>query len=280
MGAAFRSEVLKLRKRPALWVLCALAIGDVLFFVYFLGYGYYVQVQAGVVTSTVGPDVLLRSLLTDQVVRAMLNQSGNFLAVGVILGALAAGSEYGWGTLKTVLTAGRPRLAVYGAQLLVLAVLLAVLVPAIFLATAGTSLLITALQHQPIQWPRQEQVLGALGDAYLIFAMATALGAMLATLFRSASVGIGLGLGLFYVISPTLDLFFGSSVIQGLIDWLPDDNAYSLITLFGPLGGGPYAVAEGPARGDAAHFALVLVLYTVASVVLGAFVYRRRDVVV
>ncbi len=242
MGAAVRSEVLKLRKRPAPWVICALAIIDVPFFVYFLGYGYYVQVQAGVVTSTVAPDVLLRSLLTDQVVRALLNGSGNFLTCGVILGALVAGSEYGWGTLKTALTAGRPQLAVYGAQLLVLAVLLAALVPALFLTTAGTSLLIAALQHRPIQWPPLEQILGALGDAYLILAMATVLGVMLATLSRSATVGIGLGLALFYVVSPSLGLFFSSSAIQGVIDWLPDDNAASLTTLFGPLGGGPYAV--------------------------------------
>lgn len=109
--------------------------------------------------------------------------------------------------------------------------------------------------------------------------MATALGVMLATLSRSATVGIGLGLALFYVVSPPLGLFFNSSAIQGVIDWLPDDNAVSLTTLFGPLGGSQNAVAEGPARGDTAHFVLVLVLYTVACAAIGALVYRRRDVV-
>jgi len=38
MGAAFRLEVLKLRRRPAPWVLCALVIAAAPFFVYFLQY--------------------------------------------------------------------------------------------------------------------------------------------------------------------------------------------------------------------------------------------------
>jgi len=191
-----------------------------------------------------------------------------------------AGSEYGWGTLKTVLTAGRPRVSIYSAQILALAVLLAVLVPLTFLASAGASLLITTLHGVPVQWPPLTQILGGLASIYLILALGVALGVMLATLSRSAALGVGLGLAYLYLVSQSLEQFFDRSAVQGIVDWLPDDNASSLTALFGPLGGAPNSIAIGPAQGDSAHFVLVLILYTVAAVALGAVAYRWRDVTV
>lgn len=280
MGVVFWAEVLKLSRRSASWALCALAIAAAPFFVYFLQYGYYVQVQAGVVASNETPGMLLRTFLTDQVVRVILNVSTSYLTFGVILGALTAGSEYGWGTLKTVLTAGQSRVSVYNAQILALALLLVILVPAIFLTSAGASLLITTLHRMPVQWPPLMQILSGLGGVYLILAMGSALGVMLATLSRSAAVGIGLGLAYLYLVSQSLELFFNRSTIQGIVDWLPDDNAMSLSDVFGIPGSSPNSIVRGAAQGDTAHFVLVLALSTVVAIALGALAYHRRDVTV
>ena len=54
-------------------------------------------------------------------------------AIVMILGALAVGSGYGWGTWKTVYTQGPSRAAAFGGTLLTLLVLVAGLV----LATIG-----------------------------------------------------------------------------------------------------------------------------------------------
>ncbi len=60
----------------------------------------------------------------------------------LILGVLVAGSEYGWGTIKTVLTRRPGRVAVFGGKVLVLVVVATSVVPVIFALAAATSMLI------------------------------------------------------------------------------------------------------------------------------------------
>ena len=60
----------------------------------------------------------------------------------VIMGAMAAGSEYGWGTLKTVLSQRPGKLAMLSGKLLALALLLLVFVVRGLAAGAAGSLVV------------------------------------------------------------------------------------------------------------------------------------------
>lgn len=285
VGAAFRAELLKLRKRPTTWVLTGLVIFSVLFFDYLSSYGTYLQVQAGVVVSQVAPELILDAMLPHEFIRAVIDtivSEGS--AIALILGALMAGSEYGWGTLKTALVSGPPRLAIYTGQILALAVALAALVPVTYAAAAAASLLVAQLQGgastipRAYAWPPASQVMSALGVAYLLLAMPAALGLMLATLLRATASAIGLGLAWLFVIEATIETFaFASPVLSGLLGWLPGANALSLSTTFGVLGGSDYTPVAGPVRGSAVQFSLVLGAYVVAFLLVGALVFRRRD---
>src|SRR6266498_2526101 len=118
MWGNFSAEMIKLVKRPANWLLFAVAIVLGLLFTYVIPY-------AGYAAGTGGPtaDRGLAALVPAQLVGNSIAGLPVFLgAIMVILGILAVGGEYGWETWKTVLTQGPSRLAVYAGKLAALAV--------------------------------------------------------------------------------------------------------------------------------------------------------------
>jgi ABC-type transport system involved in multi-copper enzyme maturation permease subunit len=276
MADAVRAEFLKIRKRPATWVLLGLVIGDVLFWQYFLGFGTWLQIKAHVITAPPafsGP--LSQSFSTMQVVRAVADQVSDFGTIALILGALVAGSGYGWGTVKTDFTAGASRLVIFAAQFLILATLFVPLVPLLFAVAVGLTVLLSSTQHFPMLWPPVWQFPAAMGAIYLSLVVNMAFGLMTATLTRSAAFGIALGM----ISTSPLALIglFSGPLAQGVEQWLPWSTAFSLTFVFGPLGGGPNEVLYG-VPGNAAVPILVVAAYTLAFLAAGGLVLRRRDV--
>lgn len=131
MLASFSAELLKLRKRPAAWVLGGVWLTMMVTFAYLLPYfaapdgdgpgGRRITdlLPAGIIGNTVGGYALFGGALV------------------MILGALVAGSEYGWGSLKTVLTPRPVRLSVFGGAVAALAVILFVAVLISFAVSAA-----------------------------------------------------------------------------------------------------------------------------------------------
>jgi ABC-type transport system involved in multi-copper enzyme maturation permease subunit len=278
MGNALRAEFLKVRKRPATWVLLGLVIADVLFWQYFLGYGTWLQIKAHVLT--VAPFMtspLSQPFSTTQIVRAVVDQVFDLSTIALILGALTAGSAYGWGTVKTELTAGEPRLLIFAAQFLVLALLFLPLVPLLFGVAVGLTFLLSSLQHFPMLWPPLWQFPAAMGSIYLNLVLSMAEGLMLATVARSAAVGIGLGMGPVTVLTDIPGFIGGPSIENIEQQWLPWPNALSLTFVFGPLGGGPSEILAGVPQ-NAAGPILIVLGYTLVFLSVGAIVLRRRDV--
>ncbi|MGI8866630.1 MAG: ABC transporter permease, partial [Rubrobacteraceae bacterium] len=112
MLASFRAEILKLRKRPAMWVLGLVWVTVVMLFGYVLTYSF-------VANAPPPPDDIPKEAQVQQEdfnqsqIEALMPESllqnmfgGGFFGIGaaivLILGALVAGSEYGWGTMKTI----------------------------------------------------------------------------------------------------------------------------------------------------------------------------------
>jgi ABC-2 type transport system permease protein len=267
-----RAETIKLVRRPAIWTLLGVALALSLTFTYLVPY-------AGYAGGTEGPRAErgLAALLPDQLVGNSVGGLPVFLgALMLILGVLAVGSEYAWGTWKTVLAQDPSRLRTYAAKLVVacLAALAGVL--AVFAAGAATSAIIAAAEDQPLAWPGIADLLSGIGAGWLIAAMWTVLGAMLAIVLRGVALPVGLGLVWLLAVQNLLSL-----IAAPLLEWvaelqkgLPGPNAGSLVAALG-------AGADTPgveALVGGVQAAVVIAGYLLVFAALGGVVLRRRDI--
>src|SRR5450759_2874285 len=97
---SYNSELFKLRKRPAVWVVFGVWLALMLVFTYVFPYLGY-RAAPGSATG--------RALLTNFLPQQLAGQAITVYPVWggaliVVLGALALGSEYGWGTMRTILS--------------------------------------------------------------------------------------------------------------------------------------------------------------------------------
>jgi ABC-type transport system involved in multi-copper enzyme maturation permease subunit len=202
-------------------------------------------------------------------------------ALALILGALAAGSEYGWGTLQTALTQRPTRLAVYGGKLLALAAGTLAIVAAVFALNAAVAGVIATIESRALDYPSVAELARGVGSGWLILGMWAGLGALLGFTFRGVALPIGLGVVWVLGVENLVSAVAGSllSSLQPLRDLLPGVNAGSLVWSLAPGGGStgeaPPGVSDAVTGGRAT---LGLVLYVVAFAVAGAALVRRRDV--
>jgi ABC-type transport system involved in multi-copper enzyme maturation permease subunit len=274
--AAFRAEWLKLSRRPATWLL-ALVLAAVLLA---LGYAFLVVlvvVLGNQPPSRPGVQTGLHTLKLDlapahfpQTALSAFSGIGYGSAIAVILGVLAFGSEYGWGTLKTVLTQRPGRLVTFGGKLLTLAAILAIYAVVILACAAGASAVTGAIYGSAGGWPGLADIAKAFLACWLIMGLWTALGALLAVLFKQAPLAIGLGIvysiAIEGLIVNTLSL---DSSLKNIQRGFPGANATALVNSFG----GSAAPLVGPTQA-----VLVVAAFLIAFVVVAAVLLRARDV--
>jgi ABC-2 type transport system permease protein len=278
MPGSFFAEVLKLRKRPAVLSLGGLWLAIVVVFLYlfpaltFAALAPTASVEASVVEeqlSTLTPGNLPLYLL-------LFLFPGLGTAMALILGALAAGSEYGWGTLRIILSQRSDRLGVLAGKLLALCVLLLLFVLAAFLAGALSSLAVALFSGLSPAPPPAAELLQGLGAGLLILALWATLGFAFATLVKGTTLAVGLGLIYAFVVEQVFKGFSTlSESLRTVVELLPGVNTAALSQAFVDPAGNP-ALEEGlinPARA-----VLVILLYTAAFVLITALVFRRRDV--
>lgn len=286
MGSSFTAEVLKLRKRTATWVLLLVLFLGIVLGGYVSIYGFLLGPNDPSGTSgdtrTVGdlnPEIFA-SLLPESVLVTTLTAVSMFggTVVALIFGALAFGSEYGWGTLKTALSRKPGRLKVVSGKFLAMLVYFA-LFSALALSAGGVcSYAIASIEGMPVEWPSVWKVVGAFSAGWLIFAGWGTLGAFLATVFRSASIAIGIGLGYAIVLETVINSLPSSGDgLQPLFASLLGKNATDLARSFGTLPQYffPPTPGEMVSPGQAAA---VLIAYSVVLALLSVLMFWRRDV--
>lgn len=279
MTGVFAAEWLKLRKRPAAWVIGLIWLALVFLLGYLLPYALLRSVphrhggSPGVDRGALVAPLLPRNIL-HELLPPFANLGG---ALVLILAVVTMGSEYGWGTLKTILTQRPGRLTVLIGRLLALALALALLVALTFVAGGVGSLLVAVLEHERVEWPPLPDILRGIGALLLIFATWAAIGLGLAVLLRGTSLAIGLGLVYALVIENLIRAFSGlGSIVRTVSTTLPGVNANALANAFASSSGGFRASVESPV--GVGQAILALSTYIVVFVVLVAFILLRRDV--
>ena len=196
-------------------------------------------------------------------------------AMALILGALAAGSEYGWGTLRIILSQRSGRLGVLSGKLLALCVLLLLFVLVAFLGGALSSLAVALFSGLSPAPPPAAELLQGLGAGLLILVLWAALGFALATLFEGTTLAVGLGLIYAFVIEQVLKRVSElSESLRTVVEFLPGVNTAALSQAFLDTTGNPALEEE---MIDPARAVLTMLLYAAAFVLITALVFRRRD---
>jgi ABC-2 type transport system permease protein len=279
VAGSFSAELLKLRKRPAIWVLVGVVLLLTQVFGYILPYSSYATGGENNQTQGVDPQQVLAGVLPGELIPSSLGGFPVFAgALALVLGALVAGSDYGWGTMQTALTQRPTRLALYGGKLLAMAGLALAVVLATFTLNAVVASGIAAVESKPLDFPSAATLARGIGSGWLIIGMWTGFGALLGFAFRSVALPIGLGvvwvLGVENLISGVADSLLTG--LRPLRDLLPGVNAGSLVWALGPGSGEAAPGVADAVSGTRAG--LSLAVYVALFAVVGGYLLRRRDV--
>jgi ABC-type transport system involved in multi-copper enzyme maturation permease subunit len=262
------AELLILRKRAATWILLGVWTALGLFFAYIIPYALDPENNRQV------GDFIPRAMPG-----TMLEGFPFFGAVfALMLGVFALGSEYGWGTLKTLLTQGPSRSRVLGAKLAALGLVLFAFVLAPFVVELLSSLVIARIEDAPATLPSAWLVLRVLAAGWLILAVWVALGVLLGLVTRGTSIAIGLGILYALLVEGLLSNIDAFEPIAGVF---LRSNGYSLATALGVnadsvASDGPGAFGGPFVSGGQA--VLVLAAFVVAFLAVARTLLVRRDV--
>jgi len=277
MGGAMRAEILKLRRRPAFWILASLVLVTLVLFGYLFTWLFIVRGVGGEDVQVADADQFLRLLLPAEFVGATVSSlSGLGAALALILGALAVGSEYGWRTVKTIAVQRPSRLGLAAGKVAGIAVLVLAIALAALLLALLASLAVAAAEGESLALPGAGRVLAGIGAAWLLLMVWTAVGMLLAALFRGT--GLAIGLGLVYVL-----------LVEQILLALPLPERIADVLAAVMIGANGTALAEGLADASttqglgfdpvgAGQATLVLLAYLVGSLALAALLFRRRDI--
>ena len=272
MLASFSAELLKLYKRPTAWVLLLVALALSQVFNYLVPYAGYLSAD-----NEKAAEQILEGMMPEHLIS---NSIGGFPlfagALALTLGAISVGSEYGFGTLKTMLIQRLRRLSFFAGELLALAVAMLAIVLSIFAFGALTSYVIATSQSESMDWPSLAELARGVASGWLILTTWCLLGVMLAFVFRGMALPIGLGVvwilgveNLMVNVAAAL-LDFADTLQKGL----PGVNAGSLVSA---LGGGSDTPGVNTTV-DGTQATLVLAAYALTFVMIAGLALYRRDV--
>ena len=266
MIATIKAEWRKNRFRPALLVSSGL-IGGLTVLVF--SSNWYLATHPGAGERAVP----LASLYPDHFVNNVMGAGFPLgAAMAIVLGAILAGSEYSWGTLKTVFTQGPGRLTTWVGRLVVFSAWMGILTAILFAIGAGYSAVIASANGHSITWPTLEAIAKGFGAIWLIFIVNGTIGMALGVAVRQSAAAIGIGV--VYLLSvEIIAVRFIDQVSNGDYKWIGDlfvgQNSTALIGHLGNV----RAVTI-----STEHSLLVLFGWLVAMLIVSAGLQRVRDV--
>jgi ABC-2 type transport system permease protein len=267
------AELLILRKRAATWILLGVWTLLGVFFAYVLPYALDPEDATGGVAQFF-PESLAGTLIVG------FPFFGGVFAL--MLGVFAFGSEYGWGTLKTLFTQRPGRLRVFAAKLAALGIVLVPFVLTLFVAGAVASYVIAQIEGAAVHWPSAWLLARAIGAGWLILAVWATVGVLLGVVTRGTSLAIGVGILYALVIEGLLSAFADSvDLLEPLTNVFLRANGYSLATALGASTNAISSNGPGSFSGpfvSSGQAVAVLVAFVAGFAALAAELLRRRDI--
>ena len=266
MIATIKAELRKTIRRPALLVGSGL-VGGVVALVY--GVLWY---QATHPSSAEHPVSLVTLYPQDFVLNVLGAGYPLGAALAIVLGALVAGSEYSWGTVKTMFTQGPGRLTVWMGRTIVFMGWTGLMTLVLFAVGAACSVVVAYFEGHAVVWPAAVDIAKGAGAIWLIFAANGAIGLALGVFFRQSAAA--LGVGIVYLLGVEIIVVrFVDALSNGAYKWIGDlfvgQNSSALLQSFAP---------HSNASIGAEQALIVLAAYVVGLIVVAAGLQRVRDV--
>jgi len=284
MYSVFRGELFKVWRRPGIWVLISVLLVLAILIGYAITWLIYTFPPPGS-SQGLPPGTKLAdfkvALYPQNFVKQTLSQWGVLGGVfALIVGVLMQGSEYGWGTIKTLYTQRSGRLTMLFGKLAALAVVVALMVVALFAVDAASSSVVATVDGKTITFPAAEVIVKAVVAAFLIFGFWAVFGLALSTLFKQSAMAIGLGLA--YALVVEVLIFgllggLGGDIVKKIQQWFPIANTNYLAQSFGQIRVRGLQGQTTP-YADASHAVVMLFLYVVAFTAITAYLTRTRDI--
>jgi ABC-2 type transport system permease protein len=277
--ASAKAELLRLRKWPAVWVTIGAWMALTAMFGYLFNYLSYTTGDTSFSNEGETAKSLLAEILPANVPNVLIQGMPMFGgALMLVLGAIAAGNGYGWGTWKTVFTQGPSRSSVTLGSLGALTVFVIGIVLTSLALCFGLSLLVAAVESQTVVWPALGDVGVSLGAGFLVIDMWALIGYLLGTLARGPALSVGLGLVWALVVE---NLLRGVGQLLGPVEAftkiLPGTAGGSLVgAIVGTGGPDPTPGVLDTLSGGQAS--IVLLGYLVLTPLLIGWLVTRRDV--
>lgn len=220
-------------------------------------------------------------LLPNSILLGFTLLQGTMFILVSILGAAALGSEYGWGTLRTVLTKGTGRWQFLMAKLvaLMLMALTGLVVAAATVALSSLAIGLFGLEGESLQgsaeWLDVPVKMGTLLYSFLPYVML----ALLATALTSSTAAGITAFVVYYLVEVTL------FPVLEIFDWFQRVSAYLIspnVSTVLETSYGEVSITIGNG-GDAAqigalHAFLVLAAYTLVLGAAAFWLFQRRDI--
>lgn len=277
-----RAELLRLRRWPAVWATLGAWTALALMFGYVFGYLSYKTGDTsfsneGQTMASILHD-LMPVAIPDVLLRGMPMFGG---ALMMVLGALVAGSGYGWGTWKTVFTQGPSRTASLLGSLAAITIVVLGTVLLTLTVYTGVSVAIAISESQDLVWPSAGSVLQSLLAGLLVLEMWALAGFALGTVSRGPALSVGLGL-VWALVVENLLRGVGSLLgpVEAITHVLPGTAAGSLVGALvgvGTDGGDTTPGVVDSISGTQATWTVLA--YVVVLPLLSLALTRRRDVV-
>ncbi|MBM3935395.1 MAG: hypothetical protein FJ319_14080 [SAR202 cluster bacterium] len=271
MNGSFRAETLKIRKRAATWVLGALTVAIVVFWSYVVGYIVCNDVL-GDSARAADLELVRETLMVKNFHVAGLDTLARFGgAVALVFGAVVAGSEFIWNTIKTVFMQRPVRNTVLAGEIAATGASIAAFVLASFVAAPAAAIALSGPVGAAVTMPSVPGVLLGFGAAWLVLMAWAASGLALASVTRSIAAAVGLGLVYFLAIENAVSgLADRYSILEALKSVFIGPNARALAEQFIPESLVQNPPSSGPAQAVAALCGAVAV-----AAVVSALAWRR-----
>ena len=264
MGSLLSSEFFRIRKRPMTWWMIVILLGIVA--------AFYVIVYLA--SSNRATDTSFRP--------AFIGENGVAVGaqicviLGIVMGAQLVASEYGWGTIRALVSRASSRVALLTAKMSVLVVFTVLIVALTIIGSLVLAYVLSTIQGSGAAIDRDLLRNSALylGRSSLAVGVYAAMAFLIAVTSRSSAAAIAGALAVNFLES-LIFLLLGraSDVFDKVQHWFPAFNVNGLLTLdnSGPNANPPDGFSEPRAY-------LVLAAWTVVMLIISTIIFRRRDI--